>query len=281
MISIPFLEMFVSAFGRPAATCCILDYMKQPVFIAHRGAFLPGRRENTAAAIERAVKTGRFAYIEIDVRRTRSDEKGSQTPIILHDRTLDRLYEQYKVPLQKRHRVGQPVYNLTLETIRAEAIEVTTLAEALRAANGQPVNLEIKSSKTVDAALEVINDMISKYSEWSYEKIVISSFNWKILEEVKRREPELGIAMLYGWRNIPRSFARTYKELGARWIMFDKWLGLFLSPLSSLMKVPNRYVHTVNTEFEVKLYRLLGVTGFTTDVLTLPDKFSIESAPKK
>lgn len=247
--------------------------MKQPVFIAHRGAWSPGRRENTVGAIERAVKSGRFAYIEMDVRRTRSDDGGNQTPIIMHDSKLDRLYDLYNIPQAKRHREGQRVFNLTLEIIRGEAIEVATLAEALRAANGHPINIEIKARKAVDVTLDTINDMISKYKDWSREKIVISSFKWEVLYEVQKRDPELGIAMLYGWKNFPRNFGRTYKELGARWIMFNKWLAVPMSILGSLIKTPNRYVYSVNSTMAVRILRLFGITGFATDSLTLPDKF--------
>ncbi len=247
--------------------------MKQPIFVAHRGAWSTGRRENTVGAIERAANSGRFAYIEIDVRRSRSDDAAKQTPLIIHDATLDRLYELYNIPKSKRHRVGQPVSGLTIDIIRGEEIEVATLAEGMRAANGHPLNIELKAIEAVDATLEVVSDMIAKYDEWSWEKIVFSSFNWDILFDLKEKAPEAGLAMVYGFRSLPKSFGRTYHSLGARWIGFNKWLVPIMSPLAALFNIPNRSVYTVNSKFEIKFLQLFGIRSFATDSIKLPDDF--------
>lgn len=252
--------------------------MKQSLFIAHRGAWSTGRRENTIGAIERAAKSGRFAYIEIDVRRTRSDDSATQTPVVLHDYTLDRLYDLYKIPKSKRHRLGQPIHKLTLDIIRGEEIEVSTLAEIMRAADGHPLNIEIKHIEALDSTLEVINDMLSKYSDWSPEKIVISSFDWNILYEVKKRDPRLGLALIYSFRNLPSSFGRHYHTLGARWIMFNSRLAPVFGLLSKSFGIPNRYAYTVNSKLQMRFLKLFGINGFATDSITLPD--NIEDEPK-
>jgi len=250
--------------------------MKQPIFVAHRGAWKTGRRENTSGAIERAANSGRFSYIEVDVRRSRSDDSANQTPILVHDPTLDRLYELYNIPKSKRHRLGQPIYGLTLDIIRSEEIELTTLVEGLRVANGHPINIEIKSAESLDSTLEVIRDVIKKYSEWTWEKIVFSSFDWDILYDIKEKAPEAGITLIYGWRSLPRSFGRTYHSLGARWIMFNKWLAPVLSPLAKLYGIQHRGVYTVNSKLEVRILQLFGVSSFTTDSITLPDEFPVK-----
>ncbi len=250
--------------------------MKKPIFVAHRGAWSTGRRENTAGAIERAAKSGRFAYIEVDVRRSRSDDSATQTPILIHDPTLDRLYELYSIPKSKRHRLGQPVLGLTIDIIRSEEIELSTLAEGLRAAEGHPLNLELKTKEAVEPVLEVLSDMIDKYDEWSWEKIVFSCFDWDALMEIKQRVPEAGVAMLYSWRNLPRSFGRPYHNLGARWITFNKWLAPVLSPIAVLFGVQHRGVYTVNNIMTVKFLQLFGVESFWTDSVTLPDQFPTE-----
>lgn len=254
--------------------------MREPIFIAHRGAWKTGRRENTAAAIERAAKSGRFAYIEIDVRRSRSDDNATQTPIIIHDETLDRLYDLYNIPKSKRHREGQSIHGLTIDIIRNEEIEVSTLAEGMRAANGQPLNIELKAVEAVESTLEVVADMIQKYDEWTWEKIVFSSFDWQVLAEIKKRTPEAGIAMLYGWRNLPKPFGRTYHTLGARWIMFNKWLAPLLSPLASLFNIPHRSVYAVNSKLAIRFLQLFGVRSFTTDTINLPDSFPPQTERK-
>jgi glycerophosphoryl diester phosphodiesterase len=244
--------------------------MKQSVYIAHRGAWRPGRRENTTAAIERAKSSGRFSYIELDVRRTRSDDKGEQTSVIMHDNTLDRLYDLYRIPQNKRNRLGQDIGNLTLENIRAEEIEIVTLADAMRLATGQALNLELKSVAALEPMLMTINDIIDKYSEWTKEKIVISSMNWKLLEEIKKREPELGIAMIYTWRHLPRGFGRQFHRLGARWIVFNKWLAGF-NILAKAFSIRHTGVYSINSKFGLRLMQLFGIEIIFTDTVNLPD----------
>lgn len=247
--------------------------MKKPIFIAHRGAWSPSRRENTVGAVERATASGRFAYIEIDARRTRSNDNSTQTPIVIHDETLNRLYELYRVPKSKRHRENQAVYGLTLDIIRSEEVEVSTLSEIMRAAKGHPMNIEIKSQQAVEPVIETLTDIINKYDEWDWEKVVISSFDWDILYEFKQKTPEVGIAMLYGFKNIPSSFGRHFHTLGARWIKFNKWLTPLCVPLAVSFGIKDRHVYTVNTKLGVKFLSLLGIVGFTTDSITLPDQF--------
>ena len=247
--------------------------MKKPIFVAQRGAWKTGRRENTSGAIERAAASGRFAYIEVDVRRTRSDDDAIQTPILIRDLTLDRLYDQYNVPKSKQHRLGQPVHGLSLDIIRGEEIEVTTLAEAMRSADGNPLDLELKTKEAIEPTLEVITDIIDKYEEWSWEKIVFSSFDWEVLFEIKEKAPEAGLAMLYGFRNLPRSFGRQYHTLGARFIKFNKWLAPLMVPLAILYNIPHRAVFTVNSKIGVYVLSFFGVESFYTDSITLPDSF--------
>lgn len=217
------------------------------------------------------MKSGRFAYIELDVRRSRSDDSATQTPIVIHDETLDRLYKQYNIPLSKRHREGQPISQLTIDIIRGEEIELATLAEAMRAAGGHPVNLELKHADAIESTLGVVNDMISKYDHWTPEKIVFSSMDWSILREIRERDSRFGVALLYSWRHLPRVFGRISHELDVRWIGFNKWLTPFVAPLAKLFNIPQRYAYSVNSETGVKLLGMLGVNGVFTDRQTLPD----------
>ncbi len=246
---------------------------KTPIFIAHRSAWMPGRRENSVAAIERASTSGRFAYLEVDVRRTRSNDQIHQTPILMHDETLDRLYELNRIPKSKRLRAGQSVYGLTIDIIRSEAVEVATLHEAMRAAKGHPLNLEIKSSHAVQPTLDTIADIINKYDEWSWEKVVISSKNWQILYDVRQKAPQIGIAMLYSYHHIFRSFGKPYHELGARWLGYNKWLTPICVPLALLFNVKMLYAYTVNNAALARALSFIGVTGVFTDSITLPDQF--------
>ena len=62
-------------------------------------------------------------------------------------------------------------------------------------------------------------------------------------------------------------------RLKADFIHMNKWLAPFLSPYLAWRGVLLRYVFSVNSRFEVRLFSLFGVNGFTTDTITLPDKF--------
>ncbi len=90
----------------------------RPLAVAHRGD--PYRhRENTLPAIASALAAGADA-VEVDVQLTRD-----QVPVLLHDRTLKRLWE-----------LDRPVRALTADQLDrqrfADGLRVPTLAEALK-----------------------------------------------------------------------------------------------------------------------------------------------------
>lgn len=253
--------------------------MGKPIFIAHRGGWMSGRRENTIAALERAANSGRFAYIEMDIRRTRSDDQGTQTPILIHDDTLDRLYDLYSIPKYKRHRLGQKVSGLSIDIIRSEEIELATLAEAMRAIKGHPIVLDIKESDALVAVFDVLHDMFAKYEEWAPEKIVITSFDWSILQDAKQRDPNVGVALLLSWRNLQHIFnmGRTYHSIAARWVAINSQIALPVALMARLYDIPNRYTYTINHPILVKIFMFFGLNGITTDKITLPDEIGPKS----
>lgn len=92
--------------------------LNAPLAVAHRGD--PYRhRENTLPAIASALDTGADA-VEVDVQLTRD-----RVPVLLHDRTLRRLWE-----------LDRPVGSLTAAQLDARSfaggMRVPTLAEALK-----------------------------------------------------------------------------------------------------------------------------------------------------
>lgn len=247
--------------------------MSKTIFIAHRGAPSPQRRENSEAAFERAVSSGRFEYIEMDVQRTRTDDEGNREPVIAHDPTLDTLYEQQRIPKGERKFEGVSLSSLSYEMIRGESLDVITLRQALRITNGHKVNLEIKDEFAVSQTVEVVEDVIAQTSsKWKQEHFLISSFNWEILSEVRNLMPDVEIALLYGFRNLPRLPFSNAKEVGATTVHMNKWLAPVLAPYFAFRGIKNRYVYTVNNPLAVRFLRLLGVNGFTTDSVTLPDR---------
>jgi len=248
--------------------------MNKPIFIAHRGAFDPARRENSLAAFERAKETGRFAYVEIDVRRTRSDDDGQRIPIIAHDATTNRLYDLQRIPMYKRTHNGVEISSLTYTMLKADSLEISTLAEVLRVLDGHPVNIEVKDLSALPEILDVMHDFIKQTSSrWEVSHFVISSFDWEVLRKARQLLPGVRLALLYGVESLPRSPFKIYREVNADFIHMSRWLAPFLAPLCALAGIKDRYVYTVNSKFLVIFLTCFGVNGFTTNSISLPDKF--------
>lgn len=100
----------------------------KPLAVAHRGD--PYRhRENTLPSIESAIAAGADA-VEIDVQLTRD-----QVPVLLHDRTLERLWGDA--------RAIDRVTTAQLDELRRGALAVPTLAEALKTVTASDARLLI------------------------------------------------------------------------------------------------------------------------------------------
>ncbi|MET9525637.1 glycerophosphodiester phosphodiesterase [Streptomyces coeruleorubidus] len=106
--------------------------------VAHRGD--PYRhRENTVASLRSALERGADA-VEIDVRLTRDG-----VPVLLHDGTLKRLWEQER-----------PVLALSWEEVRGlTGGGVPALTEALAATDGHRVMIDLPGSPDVRAVRRV------------------------------------------------------------------------------------------------------------------------------
>lgn len=109
--------------------------------VAHRGDPYTAR-ENTLAAFRAAVSAGADA-VELDVRLTRD-----RVPVVLHDRTLDRLWE---------HDV--PVGSLTVRQLHDRTDGgVPTLAEALETTRTVRTLVDFPDPDAVPAAVGTVHD---------------------------------------------------------------------------------------------------------------------------
>ncbi|MFF4835625.1 glycerophosphodiester phosphodiesterase [Streptomyces sp. NPDC001315] len=108
--------------------------------VAHRGD--PYRfRENTTDSLRSALEQGADA-VEIDVRLTRDG-----VPVLLHDETLKRLWEQ-----------DRPLRSLSAQEVRGlTAGGVPTLAEALAATDDSRVMVDLPGTSDVRAARRVVD----------------------------------------------------------------------------------------------------------------------------
>ncbi|GGR15227.1 glycerophosphodiester phosphodiesterase [Streptomyces aurantiogriseus] len=114
--------------------------MQTVTAVAHRGD--PYRfRENTLDSLRSALHQGADA-VEIDVRLTRDG-----VPVLLHDETLKRLWEQER-----------PLLSLSSAEVRGlTAGGVPTLAEALAATEGSRVMLDLPGTRDVRTARRVVD----------------------------------------------------------------------------------------------------------------------------
>ncbi|MEV8595526.1 glycerophosphodiester phosphodiesterase [Streptomyces sp. NPDC052012] len=114
--------------------------MQKVTAVAHRGD--PYRvRENTLASLRSALRRGADA-VEVDVRLTRDG-----VPVLLHDRTLKRLWEH-----------DRPVLSLSWEEVRAVTDDgVPTLSDALAATDGSRVMLDLPGTPDTRDARRVVD----------------------------------------------------------------------------------------------------------------------------
>ncbi|MFF1441551.1 glycerophosphodiester phosphodiesterase [Streptomyces sp. NPDC058295] len=108
--------------------------------VAHRGD--PYRfRENTVDSLRSALDRGADA-VECDVRLTRDG-----VPVLLHDATLKRLWEQ-----------DRPLLSLSAAEVRGlTAGAVPTLAEALAATEGSRLMLDLPGTRDVRTARRIVD----------------------------------------------------------------------------------------------------------------------------
>ncbi|QJT04448.1 glycerophosphodiester phosphodiesterase [Streptomyces asoensis] len=114
--------------------------MRNVTAVAHRGD--PYRfRENTVDSLRSALDQGADA-VEFDVRLTRDG-----VPVLLHDATLKRLWEQ-----------DRPLLSLSAAEVRGlTAGAVPTLAEALAATEGSRLMLDLPGTREVRTARRIVD----------------------------------------------------------------------------------------------------------------------------
>jgi len=207
--------------------------LPRPVLnIAHRGgaALAP---ENTLAAARRAWESGADLW-EFDVRLT-----GDGVPILMHDATLRRTTDVFrKFPtrapwwvksfsLEEIKRLDAGSWFVRVDPfgqIRAGAIPkevwrayigepVPTLEEALRFTreHGWRANIEVKPGPPPRQAARKIVAVIRHLG--MEESVIVSSYDHRVLREIKRLDPRIAIAVLAIFR--PRDPCRYLEELGA------------------------------------------------------------------
>ena len=141
----------------------------------HRGAPAEGLVENTLPSLLRALDDG-ADFVEIDVRLTADGEL-----VLVHDADLGRIAGRSDVLVEES----------TGAAVRHAAPFVPTLAEVFAALPPAfPINIELKRDQASVPALAAAAASLGRSS------VLISSFDWDLLAEVRRRAPSLPLALL-------------------------------------------------------------------------------------
>ncbi len=220
------------------------QYMKK---IGHRGAsdYLP---ENTLISFQKAIDL-KVDGIELDVHLS-SDGK----IMVIHDETVDRTTN------------GQGFVNHFASSQLIE-LGTPTLVEVLDLANRHCfINIELKGIGTAKPLVELIQNYISNKT-WNYPDFLISSFDWKMLEEVQLLNPKIRIGVL------------TEASVSAALAFAKKIKAFSIHPDYVLLSKENValmqengfevYPWTVNSAEDIQKIKSLNVNGIISD---FPDR---------
>ncbi|MEM9648054.1 MAG: glycerophosphodiester phosphodiesterase family protein, partial [Bacteroidota bacterium] len=173
--------------------------VSKPLVIGHRGA-MGHETENTLASVQKALDLG-VDMIEIDVFQIESGEI-----VVFHDERVERLsnsggkVEDYNIVDLKQ---------LTLDGNH----KIPMLQDVLKLINNQvALNIELKGSKTADR-VNFITDYYIRERGWSAQNILISSFKWDELRDLRKLNVEVQIAVLT--EEDPVDAIAVAKELNA------------------------------------------------------------------
>jgi glycerophosphoryl diester phosphodiesterase len=150
--------------------------MQSVLSIAHRGAS-SYKPENTLIAFQKAIDL-QVDGIELDVHLSSDGEI-----MVIHDETIDRTSKRKGF-----------VKNYT--SLQLKKLEIPTLIEALDVVNRKCfINIELKGNGTTHPVVDLISNYIFD-KNWDYKDFLISSFDWKMLEEVHLLNPKIRIGVL-------------------------------------------------------------------------------------
>ena len=222
---------------------------KNIIVIGHRGA--KGHiAENTLPSIAKAIELG-VDGIEIDVFKCASGEL-----VVFHDKTLENLTN-----------ANGYIEDLDLDSIqRIEVLgsyTIPTLNEVMDLIQGKVfVNIELKGNQTAIKTNELLEKYFEK-EEWFSEKVLISSFIWEELEQIRKINKEVPIAILT--EDDPLDAIPVGLELDAVSINPD-YETLNDENIQKIQKNGFKiYPWTVNAPKDIRLLIDKGVDGIITD----------------
>lgn len=207
--------------------------------IGHRGAkgHLP---ENTLVSFQKAIDLG-ADMIELDVRLS-----FDKVPMVLHDETIDRTTPKTGLVTDYN---AKELQQLGIPTLR----DVFELVD-----NRCEINVELKTFSATQAVL----DLIAK-STFDQNKILISSFDWNALQEVRFHDEEIRIGVL----------TETDLDLALAFAKFIKAYSInpyyHLLTTESVQRIKEKgfkvFPWTINEPEDITFVQSLKVDGIITD----------------
>ena len=225
------------------------DNQTIPIIIGHRGA--KGHIvENTIESIEKAMELG-VDGIEIDIFKCKSGEL-----VVFHDKTLNRLTDAEGL-----------IESLDIDSIRKIRIfnkyKIPTLKEVLDLIDGKVfLNIELKGTETALLTNQIIKNYL-EMGNWTTEKFIISSFNWKELENFYKNNKQIPIAILTD--ADPLDALPIAKKLKAKAIN-PTFESLNSKNVKKIQEAGYKiYPYTVNKKEDISQVISLNVDGIITD----------------
>ncbi len=222
---------------------------KKPLVIGHRGA-MGYETENTLESIQKALDLG-VDMIEIDVFKIASGEI-----VVFHDERLERLTN-----------AEGKIEEYDIEDLREVILEgnhsIPELQEVLRLMDNKvPLNIELKGDNTADPVNAITDYYISEH-EWDLENFVISSFKWEELRKMRKRNPDIAIAVLT--EENPLDALEVAKELNA--VAINPWYKTLTK--ENVRKIQQKgfkvFTYTVNETEDIQKMTDFGVDGIFTN----------------
>ena len=217
--------------------------------IGHRGA--KGHApENTISSIKKAIELG-VDGIEIDVFRCASGEL-----VVFHDKLVDKLTDGKGY-----------IEEISLDSIKKLNVmgdeKIPTLNEVLDLIDGKVfLNIELKGSNTSFLTHQLLNEYFNS-TNWSRNKVFISSFDWNELRAFYQLNKDVRIAVLTD--DDPLDAIPIAKDLEA--FAINPNYKLLTESNVSKIKSENIliYTWTVNNIKDINKMKRLGVDAIISD----------------
>ncbi len=228
--------------------------LSQPYWIiGHRGA-AGEALENTLESFLLAINQG-ADMIELDLQLTRDSQL-----VAFHDWGLERLAGERSVVEASSLSCLQQVAVRDTRSERPQRVQIPSLQEVLAELPGAlPLNLELKrrTADPVQMATALAGSIRGR------SQILVSSFDWKLLEEVKQALPDCPLAPI--GREEPRALLEAADRLGAFSIHCSRRIADRDIIEAAVLQGRPLLVYTVTEAQEARRLFGWGVKGVFTD----------------